>query len=281
MIKSDLAAAELEFRHASLLKASGPANRRDMFEQAYAEVFAARAATMPSDPEGRTAGTGARLVRSLVRLLGPDDDLLEVGCGRGYTCLKLAPHVRTVTGIDVTDAAVEESRELLRAGGVDNAKVVKGFADDVAGLFPPGSFDAVLSIDVYEHLHPDDADEHLRQVHAVLRPGGRAIIVTPNRATGPHDVTRQIYPEAREPMGFHLNEVTYEEVGSGLRRAGFAAVEANVPLNPYLPFDRVVSLPIRVAAWVERRPAIRDCTSPSGKVYRLLAGQIFVTAYKR
>jgi predicted SAM-dependent methyltransferase len=41
-----------------------------------------------------------------------------------------------------------------------------------------------------EHLHPDDAFEQLKQIYTALTPGGLYICTTPNRLTGPHDVSK-------------------------------------------------------------------------------------------
>jgi predicted SAM-dependent methyltransferase len=75
--------------------------------------------------------------------------------------------------------------------------------------FRPQSFSLAVSIDVVEHLHPDDAREHVKQVFQLLRPGGRYMIFMPSRLDGPHDITAQEYPDAKRALGFHLNESTY------------------------------------------------------------------------
>src|SRR5262249_51537880 len=45
--------------------------------------------------------------------------------------------------------------------------------------FSSGSFEIVVSFDVFEHIR--DSDAHLREVHRVLRPRGRYLIQTPNK----------------------------------------------------------------------------------------------------
>jgi SAM-dependent methyltransferase len=55
--------------------------------------------------------------------------------------------------------------------------------------FPDDSFDGAYSIHVTEHI--EDVELHLSEVARVLRPGGRFVVVTPNRLTyspdGPHN----------------------------------------------------------------------------------------------
>jgi SAM-dependent methyltransferase len=56
--------------------------------------------------------------------------------------------------------------------------------------FASGSFDAVLSFDVFEHIR--DSDRHLNEVRRVLRPGGCYFLQTPNKWTNiPFELLRQ------------------------------------------------------------------------------------------
>jgi 2-polyprenyl-3-methyl-5-hydroxy-6-metoxy-1,4-benzoquinol methylase len=69
--------------------------------------------------------------------------------------------------------------------------------------FQAGFFDLVVSQQVIEHVHPEDVPIHLREVARVLRAGGTVAIETPNRRTGPQDVSRGFAVEAE---GLHLRE---------------------------------------------------------------------------
>ena len=76
-----------------------------------------------------------------------------------------------------------------------------------------------------EHLHPDDAAAQLQNILASLAPGGVYICITPNRWSGPHDVSRYFDEEA---TGFHLHEYTVGELALMFREVGFRSVEALV-----------------------------------------------------
>lgn len=269
---------ELELHYAKLLKSSAPGERRRLFEEAYSAVSAARMATMPNEPECRTAGTSVALVKSLARLCQPQDDVLEIGCGRGYTCAGLASHVNSITGTDVSDPVLDEARALLAKRGITNAKITKGFADELTSHFPGESFDKIISIDVYEHLHPDDICRHLEEVHAVLRPRGEAIIVTPNRHTGPHDMTRDLFPDAREPLGFHLNETTYDELSSKLKDAGFSRIRSVFPLSFYSPVNNNLVFPAVLSAWAESWYKLVSEIPLLNKLERVLVDRVYVVA---
>lgn len=213
---------KLELQYAKMLRDSSYTERKILYTKAYNAVSAAVMTKMTSkNPEHRTAGTSPALVKIFVRLCRSDDKVLEVGCGRGYTCCGLARHVESIVGTDVSEPALKEANQLLRKYNITNARVLQLGADELTQEFEESSFDKVISIDVYEHLHPEDARKHLEEVYTVLKPGGKYIIVSPNRINGPHDITRSIFPDAKEALGFHLNESTYKEIMQNLRQIGF------------------------------------------------------------
>jgi predicted SAM-dependent methyltransferase len=44
--------------------------------------------------------------------------------------------------------------------------------DGLSLPIPPATVTVAYSNQVFEHLHPDDGLDHLRQVHGALQPGG-------------------------------------------------------------------------------------------------------------
>lgn len=212
---------KLEFEYAKKLRKSNYVERRELYSEAYSKVSVLRMAELPKDIRKRTAGTSDALLNCLRRICKSEDNILEVGCGRGYTCLKLAPHVKSIFGTDVSDPALTEAIYLLKENHIDNVQVIKVNADELMARFEKKSFDKVISIDVYEHLHPEDAIKHLSQVCSILKPNGEYIIITPNRLNGPHDITKKVFPHSSNAIGFHLNETCYTELIELMKDIGF------------------------------------------------------------
>lgn len=96
-----------------------------------------------------------------------DATVLDVGCGIGHSFTELAP--RPTIGVDLDAGAL---------AGQDRETHV---ADMRALPFADGSFDALVAIQSIEHV--PDADRALAEFARVLRPGGTAVLVTPNRLT--------------------------------------------------------------------------------------------------
>ena len=102
--------------------------------------------------------------------------VLEVGCGLGTDGAQFAKAGATYTGIDLTEAAVDLARrrfELFQLPGTFRV------ADAERLDFPDNSFDIVYSHGVLHHT-PDTAAA-VREVHRVLRPGGKAVVMLYHR----------------------------------------------------------------------------------------------------
>lgn len=106
--------------------------------------------------------------------LRPDDVLLDVACGSGEFLAEQAGEVGDVTGVDVSDIEVRRARRRLRdriAAGT--ARVVQGDAADLP--LPDASFTAVNCVGSF--LAFDDPGRALAEMHRVLVPGGRAVVL--------------------------------------------------------------------------------------------------------
>lgn len=103
-------------------------------------------------------------------------NVLEVGCGLGTDGAQFAKAGAIYTGIDLTDAAVDLARrrfELFQLPGT--FRVADGERLD----FPDNTFDIVYSHGVLHHT--PDTVAAVREIHRVLRPGGKAVVMLYHR----------------------------------------------------------------------------------------------------
>jgi ubiquinone/menaquinone biosynthesis C-methylase UbiE len=114
----------------------------------------------------------ARTVLAEQAACGPDDRVLEIGCGTGSLLLqlkRLEPGT-DVIGLDPDPAALAIARRKAERTGIP-LQLDQGFADELP--YPDASFDRVLSSFMFHHLSRDVKEKTLREVRRVLKPGGR------------------------------------------------------------------------------------------------------------
>ena len=102
--------------------------------------------------------------------------VLEIGCGLGTDGAQFAEAGAVYTGVDLTEAAVELARKRFETFGIPGTFQT---ADAEQLQFNDESFDLVYSHGVLHHT-PDTA-KAVREIHRVLRPGGRAMVMLYHR----------------------------------------------------------------------------------------------------
>ncbi len=120
----------------------------------------------------RTGIESADLLRRELRL-GPDDTVMEIGCGAGRVAHHLAPHVKHWIGGDVSKNMLAHAAEAL--AGVPNVSFVELAGSDLRAV-PDDSLDAIYCTVVFMHLDEWDRYRYVREMFRVLKPGGRLYI---------------------------------------------------------------------------------------------------------
>lgn len=101
--------------------------------------------------------TSERLRRVLDRYIDRDDAVLELGCSSGRHLAHLYAHgFDDLSGIDVNadafDVMAETYADLAATGTFYHDTI-----ENVVGDFADGAFDAVISVETLQHIHPDSA----------------------------------------------------------------------------------------------------------------------------
>jgi SAM-dependent methyltransferase len=104
--------------------------------------------------------------------------LLDLGCGIGRLEAALAPKVAAITGIDLSPAMIRAAE--TRCAGLANVRLLQCLGRDL-GMFPDGSFDAVIAVDSFPYLYQAGgealAQAHVREAARVLQASGDLVIL--------------------------------------------------------------------------------------------------------
>ena len=130
--------------------------------------------------------------------------LLEIGCGEGRGVELLVQKADSYTAIDKIATVVDKLSEKY-----PNVKLLNMLVPPFTGI-ADNTYDTVVTFQVIEHIEPDD--EYVKEIYRVLKPGGLAIISTPNIKMS---LTRNPW---------HVREYTKEEL-KGLLSKYFSQVD--------------------------------------------------------
>ena len=160
---------------------------------------------------GKTASSGATL--------------LDIGCGTGDFLREAVSAGYAVTGVEFSPSSAATAA--ARVAGT----VIQGTLESAA--FGGGSFDIVASTDVIEHVR--DPLSFAREVRRILKPGGVAIISTPDLDSWSHRLLGRRWVEYKIEHLLYFNHRSLELL---LRQAGFTQIE----LRPHVKVLSVSSI---------------------------------------
>lgn len=130
-------------------------------------------------------------------------DLLEVGCGEGRGIDWLLPHIKSYSAIDKIAPVIEVLKQKYPQATFHSGNIPP------LSVFNDNQFDSLISFQVIEHI--EDDNQYLRELHRVLKPGGIALLTTPNR------------PMSLSRNPWHIREYTATEL-TNLAKKYFAEV---------------------------------------------------------
>jgi len=123
---------------------------------------------------GRYKRTYADTVALAGKNLKRNDLLLEYGCGTGLTTIALAPRVKKVIAIDISEGMIEIARAKAERAGMRNIEFVHG--DVLDRVLKNEAFDAVTAFNVLHFLkEPERTVSRLRDL---LKPRGFLLSAT-------------------------------------------------------------------------------------------------------
>jgi SAM-dependent methyltransferase len=216
---------EIEKELANRLRNSNKEDRRHLYSTLYDELYL----RVPHHPrltlktnvqdQRRRVDEQFRLIIQALKTrksLSLDGQItfLEIGPGDCGLSFEVAKFTRSVYAIDVSEVATRHSKY------PENFHLI--ISDGSSIDVPKHSIHIAYSNQLMEHLHPEDALNQIENIFSALVDEGIYICITPNRYSGPSDISKYFDKVA---TGFHLKEYTNRDLARIFRQTGFSKVK--------------------------------------------------------
>jgi len=167
--------------------------------------------------------------------LGAEIDILEIGCGAGYSARYLSGHYSSFTGIDYSEELIQYAKE-------ENAVPSAQFeAIDLNNYHPGRQFDVVFMIGVLHHM--TDMPTEMQSLVKLVRPGGMVAVNEPQPSNPIIHGMRKLRTKFDSSYSEEQVELTADQVKALFSDAGLVDV-VSVPQGYFsTPFAEVVIKP--------------------------------------
>ena len=113
----------------------------------------------------------------VAKMLSGRGRVVEVGCADAFGTRLVQQEVKSVTATDFDPVFLADARERMATDGWECDTLVH---DILSGPVPPGGFDAAYSLDVFEHIVPEQEDAFVRNIAKSLSRTGAAVSGSPS-----------------------------------------------------------------------------------------------------
>ena len=158
--------------------------------------------------------------------------IIDIGCGSGgflYVVAQSGLAFKTLYGLDVKTPTFPKDQY---------SDQIECLQSSIVNFVVPKKFEVAMLDNVYEHIAPADKAFFLTSIANCLGLGGKLIVVIPSRLFGPGDWTLLVdrsFSANIEATCLHLDETTFKETMSNLKKFGFGNFKSPIPfvaLNP-------------------------------------------------
>jgi SAM-dependent methyltransferase len=178
------------------------------------------------------------LGRFLQRYIVPGARVVDIACDLGYFIRNIKAADRWATDIRDVHGALPKDVHFVHASGLD-----------LADVMPTDHFDLAFFSNYLEHLPTTEAVlQQLRVTFALLKPGGRVLILQPN--------IRLIGGSYWDFID-HQTALTEKSLAEAATMAGFRTKQVITRFMPYTTKSRLPQHPLLVRAYLAFPPAWR------------------------
>jgi SAM-dependent methyltransferase len=186
--------------------------------------------------QARKESIWRELGRFLQRYVPAEGRVVDIACDLGYFIRNIHARERWATDIRDVGSSLPADVHFVRASGLD-----------LADVLPNDSFDVAFFSNYLEHLPSTEAVlEQLRVTFAVLKPGGKVLIMQPNI---------RLIGGAYWDFIDHQTALTEKSLAEAATMAGFRTKQVITRFLPYTTKGRMPQHPLLVRAYLNFPPA--------------------------
>jgi cyclopropane fatty-acyl-phospholipid synthase-like methyltransferase len=117
------------------------------------------------------------LVKKSVELLNPqpNESILDLACGNGWTTQFIARHGSITTGLDLCERHIKSAQSNFAKAG--NISFIQGDATRLENIATPNSIDKIHCLEAAFHFGPEGRKALLNSAFHILKPGGTFVLV--------------------------------------------------------------------------------------------------------
>lgn len=200
-----------------------------------------------------------RMGRLMDRIeLPPGAAVADFGCGSALALDHIKDKADEYIGVDFSADFISIAEGRARDMGAINATFYSGAISDFSAA-NPSKFDAVLALDLSEHVYDDEWQTVVQDAWTILKPGGRVYLHTPNREFFLERMKDRNFILKQFPQ--HIAVRTPKGNAAFFKRAGFTDIQIDL-----IPHYNI----LRHLHWLSGLPLIGPWFS----------ARIFLTAHK-
>lgn len=145
-----------------------------MNEKYVAKRFDERAHLYEEEVIDRFKETYYRPIEKIVELASPKktEVVLDIGAGTGAVSLFIAPYVKKIIAIDISEKMLQEAKNKVKASGVSNIEF------RIGSFLKPNLYekvDIIVSNLALHHLPDEDKKSAIKVMHTLLNEGGKVV----------------------------------------------------------------------------------------------------------
>ncbi len=160
----------------------------------------------------------------VAKMFSGRENVLEVGCADAFATRIVAQDVQNLTAVDFDPVFIEDAKARMSSKWSFNC-----FQHDMLKGPVEGQFDGAYSLDVLEHIQPEDEDLFLKNIALSLKSNGAAIVGMPSLESQEYasklskegHVNCKTMPDLRKKMSEHFENVFMFSMNDEVVHTGF------------------------------------------------------------